>query len=50
MERIPVSTTTSSTANTAADEEAKIATARKNTRSTSAKSGTTGQALSLIHI
>ncbi|WP_288782558.1 RNA polymerase sigma factor [uncultured Cutibacterium sp.] len=44
MERIPVSTTTSSTANTAADEEAKIATARKNTRSTSAKSGTTGQA------
>ncbi|MDU7430481.1 MAG: sigma-70 family RNA polymerase sigma factor, partial [Cutibacterium avidum] len=44
MERIPVSTTTSSTANTAADEEAKTATARKSTRSTSAKTGTTGRA------
>ena len=39
-----MSTTTSSTANTAADEEAKIATARKSTRSTSAKTGTTGRA------
>lgn len=39
-----MSTTTSSTANTAADEEAKTATARKSTRSTSAKTGTTGRA------
>ncbi|MGK2308676.1 RNA polymerase sigma factor [Cutibacterium sp. V947] len=44
MERIPVSTTTSSTANTAADEEAKTATARKSTRSTSAKTGAAGRA------
>ncbi|EGG27069.1 RNA polymerase sigma factor RpoD [Cutibacterium modestum 30N] len=39
-----MSTTTSSTANTAADEEAKTATTRKSTRSTSAKTGTTGRA------
>jgi len=39
-----VSTTTSSTANTAADEEAKTAATRKSTRSTSAKTGTTGRA------